>query len=189
MNATEELSFSHRRFTADELDRMVAAGVVGEDEPLELLNGELVAVRPQGPNHIRPLSRLVGRLARAYGAAYEVQPQGPIDCGADSRPEPDVAVAAPDPGRPGDRLVRGDELVLAIEVAHTSQALDHAKAAIYARAGVPEYWILDIAARRLEVQRQPTAGGIYEVVTILAETQSITAPSLDTPWLISDLLP
>ena len=82
---------------------------------------------------------------------------------------------------------------LALEAADTAgaweQALDHAKAAIYARAGVPEYWILDIAARRLEVHRQPTADGIYEVVTILAETQSISPPGVDVSWRISDLLP
>lgn len=184
-----EPSLPRRLFTAAEVDRMVEAGVIDADEPLELIEGELIEVSPQGPQHIRPLAWLTGRLARAYGEGFTVQPQGPIDCGATSRPEPDVAVHPDDGDRAADRLIRGDELLLAIEVAWTSQALDHRKASIYARAGVPEYWLLDVAARRLEIHRSPTAAGHYEIVTLLAETQPVSPPGLDVVWRVADLLP
>jgi Uma2 family endonuclease len=178
-----------RQFTGDEVDRMVEAGILAEDERVELLGGDLIVIEDQGPRHLHPLSRLMGRLARCYGDAFLVQPRSPIDCGPLERPAPDLALYPDEGNRAADHLVCGDELLLAVEVAWTSQALDHRKATIYARAGVPEYWLLDVAARRLEIHRSPTPAGHYEIVTLLAETQPVTPPGLDVVWRVADLLP
>jgi Putative restriction endonuclease len=115
---------------------MVEAGVIGPDEPLELLEGRLVLVSPQGPPHASLVGALAEKLRAAYGAGHAVREEKPLEL-PDSLPGPDVAVVH---GAQLDYAARhpnaGDAL-LVVEVAVTSQALDHEKARIYARAGVP----------------------------------------------------
>src|SRR5687768_2449561 len=88
--------FPHRLFTRDEVLRMVEVGILGENEPLELLEGELIEVTPQGPPHANVTAVLGSRLARLYGPGFTVRQSAPIDAGERSLPEPDVAVARGD---------------------------------------------------------------------------------------------
>ncbi|MBA2321966.1 MAG: Uma2 family endonuclease, partial [Deltaproteobacteria bacterium] len=105
-----------RRFSADEVLRMVETGILGEDEPVELLDGELVTVTPQGPMH-RALAVVVHDLLRAaFGEGVHVQDHSPIAAEPYSLPEPDVAVIR---GAARDFLERhasGADVVLAVEI-------------------------------------------------------------------------
>lgn len=172
------------RFTGDDVARMVEAGVLDEDARVELIGGELFEMSPQGPAHFTIIQLLHAALRDAQ--AGHIRPQGPLNCGPHDWPEPDIAVM------PGaltaflDRHPRGDEALLVIEVAHSSQQRDLAKAAIYARAGVPEYWLIDLPARRLVQHRQPDRDG-YRLVQVLADDESVTA--LDRSWPVADFLP
>jgi Uma2 family endonuclease len=79
-----------------------------------------------------------------------------------------------------DRHPKGKEAVLVVEIGFSSQKLDRAKAAIYARAGVEVYWVLDLAARRLEVRTDPRSDGSYAVTTVLEGRDAVSLPGLQS---------
>lgn len=178
-----------RRFTVDEVLAMVDAGILREDERLELLDGELIVMPPQGPPHAGTTTRLDNRLHRIYGTGYVVREAKPMIADERSLPEPDHAVFRGDERSFDARHPRGDEAVLIIEVAWSSQSTDRSKAALYARAGVPIYWLLDIDKRRLEVYSDPLGDGEYSLVRILGEHDEVTPPETTARWCVTDLLP
>lgn len=176
-----------RRFTADEVLRMVEHGVLGDDH-LELVDGELVHMSPKGPQHVVITSRLLMRLAPLLAPRWTVQ-EGTLRCGEHEVREPDVMVID---GVADDFLSRtptGADVLLLVEVAQTSQAWDRAKAEVYARAGVPEYWLLDLQARRLERRRRPTPDGQYALVELLDAAASVDVLDSGATWVVAELLP
>lgn len=186
MEAARTVEF--RRFTGAELDRMVEVGIISEDEPLELLEGVLETVSPQSATHAWLLDVLEEGLRDAYGPSCIVRRQTPIDATEDSRPEPDLAVIVGPRDRYRSRHPAGPDTVFVVEIACSGLDRDHRKARIYARAGVPVYWIVDVDARRLEVHQQPGPDG-YAVVSLLGEHQNARPPGTDLSWRVSDLLP
>jgi Uma2 family endonuclease len=179
---------ARRRFTVAEYETMVRAGIFGEDEHVELIDGDVVMVPPQGPEHSGCTTILDDRLSDAYGDGFVVREAKPLVTD-DGVPEPDHAVVRGASREFVKRHPRADEAVLVVEVAWTSQALDRAKAAVYARAGAPVYWLLDLAARRLEVHTEPQRDGRYRVARVLAETDEVALPEIDVRWRVADLLP
>ena len=183
-----------RRWTRVEYERLVALGVF-EGERLELLDGLLAIRERQSSRHNAGIRRVMAALRRALGEAWEIDSQLPIALDDDSEPEPDVAVVPRDarayrdahPSRP----------VLLVEVAEISYRIDHAyKASLYARARVPEYWIVDVARETVEIHRDPqespTAvhGWTYARVELLRPPATVTALiAPDTPIPVADLLP
>lgn len=162
------------RFTADQVLQMVEAGVLAEDEPVELLDGELIRMSPQGPRHAGLTAVIHRLLDRAAGPDAHVRDHSPVDGGPWSLPEPDLAVVR---GGPADYLTRhpaAADLLLVVEISVTSQAADRRKIGIYAQMGVSEYWWLDLAAGRLRVHRDPDpAVGDYARVEILRAGEQV----------------
>ena len=185
-----------RSWTRREYDRLVALGVLGEDEPIELVAGQLVVREPQHTPHATGV-RLVDRaLRRAFpDSAWQVNVGLPIALDDASEPEPDVSVVA---GGPRDYLVAHPARpALVVEVSESSLGFDRRdKASVYARAGLADYWIVNLADRVLEVRRDPAPaadaphGWTYREVQILA-TGAAVAPLAGpgTPILVADLLP
>ncbi len=143
-----------RRWKRVEYERLVDKGVFEPGERVELIDGLLVVAEPQSSPHYTTIRLVERALTRAFGRGWDVRTQAPIALDDDSEPEPDVAV------------VRGDfrdyaaahpaDPVLVVEVALASLASDRAhKASLYARAGRPEYWIVNLVDRVLEVRRAP----------------------------------
>lgn len=166
---------------------MAAAGLFDGQERVELLEGELVVVSPQSPVHTAIMDVIAGRLAAACEPTQYLRHQSPLECGVHSAPEPDLALVV---GSPRDYLNRhpvGAECALAVEVAVTSQPLDRAKAAIYARAGVAEYWLVDVPGRCLICHLQPDGVGSYGVVTTLASHDLLKLGGSELR--VADLLP
>ena len=147
-------SLRSRRWTRAEYDRLVTTGVLDEDDRVELLDGRLVVREPQGSRHASVVVRVHGRLARAFGRGYHVRPHSPIALDDRSEPEPDLAVVR---GAPEDyRDAHPSAPVLVVEVADTSLRQDRVrKAALYARAGIGDYWVLDLVNDVLHVHRDP----------------------------------
>jgi Uma2 family endonuclease len=170
---------------------MVDAGVLGEDEPLELLGGELLVVSPQGPAHSEAATALRDLLLAAYrGAspAVMVREDKPLATGANDLPEPDLAVVVGQRGAFAQRHPRGDEAVLVIEIARTSLALDREKAAVYAAGGVAAYWLVDMQARSIEVYTDPQKDGHYASKRVLAEDEGVAGPGGDASIRARDFL-
>lgn len=143
-----------RRWTRREYERLVDLGAFAPDEPIELVGGELIVAEPKGSPHATAVGLTADALRAAFGTGWVVRVQDPIALDDESEPEPDVAVV---PGRWRDyRDAHPARPVLVVEVAETSLALDRDhKASLYARAGVPDYWIVNLVDRALEVQRGP----------------------------------
>jgi Uma2 family endonuclease len=177
-----------RKFTVDEALRMVDAGILEKDEHVELLDGALVEMSPQGPKHANAVTRLSNQLRQAYLGRAVVREEKPFAATAYSLPEPDIAVVRAPIERYDDAHPSGTDTLLVVELALTSRAIDRRKAAIYAAAGVPAYWLLDLAARRLELRTTPEDGA-YLVTRILREDEIVSVPELGLDWRVGDLLP
>ncbi|MEJ7825809.1 MAG: Uma2 family endonuclease [Solirubrobacteraceae bacterium] len=172
--------------TVDDLSAMVDAGILGEDDHIELLDGVLVEMSPQGEPHSHAVRRLTMRLAPiAAAAGLDVSPQCPLNVVSQiSLPEPDLAIVPA-----GGWDAHAAQALLVIEISVTSRAIDLGrKAAIYAAAGIPEYWVLDLDRRRLVVHRDP-AGDRYETVDALTDDDTVTATGLPLTVAIADLMP
>ena len=144
-----------RRFTIAEYHRLVDAGIIGEKEKVELLEGVIVRMSPQNEVGFRALVFLNRFLVQSLGDEYTVRPQGPVTLPtSESEPEPDLAVVRVEDAR--SRTEHPQTALLATEVSLTSLRFDRkVKGRIYARAGIAEYWIVNVNAGRVEVFRDP----------------------------------
>ena len=135
-------------------DRLVEAGIFGPDDRVELLDGLLVAREPEGSRHATVVGLVRVALEKAFGRGYHVREEKPIALDERSEPEPDVVVV---PGGPRDYSdAHPSRPVLVVEVAHTSLALDRLrKGGLYARAGIADYWVVNLTDEVLEVYREP----------------------------------
>lgn len=182
-------TFTRHLFTVQDVNRMAEAGVFeGDCKHVELIDGELIDVPPQGPPHASLVEYLDGLLRTAY-PEHRVRPALPLDLGEKNLPEPDLAVVR---GSTIDRTrhPRGNETVLVIEISYSSQSLDHEKASRYARGGVPVYWIVDVARRQVEVYTAPLRGrGLpYGDPEVFGELRSLGLPDSDATWNVADIL-
>lgn len=184
-----------RRWMRAEYERLVDCGVFREDERLELLDGLLVMREPQGSRHGAALVALHRALAQAFGAGFHVRPQLPVALDDMSEPEPDAVVVRGEPwdyasGHPSTPL-------LVVEIAETSLATDRRhKGSLYARAGVTDYWIVNLPEAVLEVYRDPgplaaaVLGWEYRSVERLTRGASIAPLAAPTASIaVADLLP
>ena len=179
-----------RRFTADEVWRMVGAGIIHEDEPVELIDGQLIIVSPRGWSHASSIGHFNRILSLAYGEHYTVRVQAPLGGLQDHIPEPDIAVGLTDgPWDVDRRHPRGDELLVVAEVVVTTHWLARRKIAIYAEAGAPIYWLVDVPRRQVIVHEGPRPDGTWERVTTLPETAELTLPGLGKPLPVAKILP
>lgn len=152
-----DLANVHRHpISVEVYHQMIDNGVLKEDDRVELIEGVIVAVSPQSPEHMYAISTLMRLLIRALGDDWVVRPQGPLTL-ARSEPEPDIVVVRKDIEEAAARHPSTASLV--VEVAKTSLSLDRALAAIYGEAAVEEYWIIDVERQRVEVFRSPQPGG------------------------------
>jgi Uma2 family endonuclease len=162
-----------KRFTRAEYERLIDAGFF-VNQRCELIDGDLIDKMGQNPPHPACIAMLFELLVELFKGG-RMRCQGPLEMGAPDRelnlPEPDLVVLAERP--PFDRHPRGDETICVIEVADSTLAFDRkVKAALYARAGVPEYWVVDVPSRQVLVHRKPESGSYCEV-TIAVEGDGI----------------
>ncbi|HUY91492.1 MAG TPA: Uma2 family endonuclease [Pirellulales bacterium] len=157
-----ECGVSHYRFSIDQYHQMIASGILTEDDRVQLLEGEIVCMTPIGPLHRYAVVVAGEALSRLVPPEWKVITQQPITL-AGSEPEPDLSVVRSEAALALDRHPGAADTALIIEVADSSLPLDrNRKQAIYAAAGIPEYWIVNLAQRSIEVYREPApaaAGG------------------------------
>jgi Uma2 family endonuclease len=182
-----------RRWTRREYETLVASGFFHPEERLELVDGELLRMTPQGSAHATAISLLEETLKSAFGLGFNVRAQMPLALDPDSEPEPDVAVVV---GSPRDyRDSHPTTAVLVVEVADTTLTYDRErKTHLYARAGIPDYWILNLLDRCLEVYRQPVATGSegprYATKLVVSSSESVSPLArLNVSIRVADLLP
>lgn len=158
MGSADPIREPRRKFTADEVHRMLDAGVLEEGPGLELLEGDLVVMSPQGPPHSALADELRMRLMQALGDGHHARTHCPVDAGPYSQPEPDVALVRGLPKDFASHHPTPEQTLLVVEIARSSLPRDRNKAPIYARAGFAEYWLFDLENERVEVHHAPRAG-------------------------------
>ncbi len=156
MSALASPVLQRRRLTVNDYYRMAEAGILGEDERIELIDGEIIDMAPIGAEHTSIVNRLTRHFANCVGDRAIVSVQNPVRLDDGNEPQPDIALL-----RYRDDFYRNahpgpEDVILIIEVADTSLRYDRdVKLPLYARHGIPEIWIMDMADKRLEIDRNP----------------------------------
>ena len=149
---------TRRPFTVTDYYRMAETGVLDPSERVELIEGEVIRMNPIGPTHANCVDRLNRDLVTALGDRATVRIQNPVRLSELSEPEPDVAVIRPD--RDLSRHPGPTDVLLIVEVADSSIGFDRrVKLPLYASAGIPEVWIVDLATRAVEIHSQSGSTG------------------------------
>lgn len=175
-----------KRWTTDEYHRLGELGLL-DDGRSELIEGEIYMMSPQGGKHAQVVSKLRRALQLAYGLENDVRVQSPLHLSDTSEPEPDVSVISGDPDEHPDLPTTA---LLVAEVSDTTLKFDRErKELLYARADIPEYWLVNLKADEVEVRRQPSATGYLELLTFAVgdEIAPVTLPHVPIP--VSSFLP
>ena len=185
-------TIQNRLWTVDGYHRMIEAGILTTEDKVELLEGRIIQMSAQRPPHAATTQRTSDYLkARLMERAY-VRMQLPITI-TTSEPEPDIAIVRIDPAIYGEHHPTPNEILLLIEVAHTTLRQGSGttlvtdreeKALIYARANIADYWILDIVGRRVYIFRNPSNEG-YQSTTVLnqdAAIEPLAFPEIEIPF-------
>lgn len=153
---------------------MVDAGILGPDDKVELIEGEILVVSPENALHAAVIDGTLMVLQRVFGKGHYVRPAHPVALDDHSEPEPDLAVV---PGSPNDyRSAHPATALLVVEVSRSSRSFDRGrKQRLYARTGIPEYWVLDLVDDCLFVHRDPAPEGYR---TVLREERGATVMPL-----------
>ena len=151
---------SRHKLSVTDFHRMAEAGILREDDRVELIEGELIDMAPIGSRHMGTVIQLMRLLQSAVGDAALVSVQNPVRIDAHSEPQPDVALLLPRDDLYRSALPTARDVLLVIEVADTSTDYDrHVKLPLYARHGISEAWLVDLQQRVVEVHRDPQADG------------------------------
>jgi Uma2 family endonuclease len=184
-----------KRWTRAEYDRLIDLGFFDVDDQVELIGGDLMAAEPRSAEHYTAICKSARALEAAFGPGWAVRMQGPVALDDESEPEPDLAVV---PGTIDDyRAEHPSRPALTVEISVSSLSTDRRqKGSLYARAGLADYWIVNLVARVLEIYRGPVPdpdarfGWRYarrEVIDAAGHASPLAAPSASVP--VASLLP
>lgn len=180
---SETVSVTRHRFTVEEYHRMGEAGILGEDDRVELIDGEVAEMAPLGSRHVGVVNALTGvladlRMGRDAEQQYTLSVQNPLIVGPHQEPQPDLTLLRA--GRDAAELPRAADALLVVEVSETSLTYDRErKLPLYAAAGIPEAWLVDLAQDRVEVHSSPESGGSgYGTLTRYVRGEKVVSATL-----------
>ncbi len=179
-----------RRFSVEEYYCMGEAGILKPDERTELIHGEVYVMPPVGPGHAESGSRAERTFYRHLDDRAIIRSQYPVRLPDDSEPQPDIVLARPRPeGYRAAHPAPADVLLL-VEIADTTLARDRdVKLPLYAAAGIPETWLMNLPEDRIEVYRDPAPEG-YRSITLVPRDGAVTPLAfLDVAIPCAELLP
>ncbi|MBI4611270.1 MAG: Uma2 family endonuclease [Candidatus Rokubacteria bacterium] len=155
-----DVQLLRRRFSVEEYHRMGQAGVFSEDDRVELIEGEIIEMTPIGARHAACVRRLGHLFNSLLGQRITVSVQSPLGLGLHSEPQPDLALLRPRPDFYAQAHPGPEDVWLVVEVADTSVEFDRTvKIPLYARAGIPNAWLVDLSTETVEEYRDPTPDG------------------------------
>lgn len=183
------VQFQKRYFNVDEYYRMAEVGLLSPEDRVELIEGEIVEMSPIGSTHGGTVKRSSTFLRRELGDAVIVSVQDPIHLNDFSEPQPDLALLKPRGDFYSNSHPGPEDVLVVIEVADTSVAYDrNVKLPLYARAGIPEAWLMVLRKEVIEVHSQPK-NGKYQKVQRLKRGKTLTSPTIPTfSCKVEDLL-
>jgi Uma2 family endonuclease len=165
--STQDADIRRHRLTVEEYYRMAELGILAPDARVELIEGEIIDMAPQGSRHAGIVSRLYERLVAVVGPSGIVRCQLPIRLGTRSEPEPDFAIVKRNEQHYMNAHPVAADVLLLIEIAITTVSYDRLiKIPLYARHGVLEAWLIDVQAARVHVFRDPQNGNYADASVI-----------------------
>ncbi len=166
---------ARRPFTTTEYHRLLETGFFTEDDRVELLDGEIIAMSPIGPKHAGCVNRLISYLSQKIGKIALVAAQNPVWLNEYSEPQPDISLLKPRPDFYMMSHPTPQDILVAIEVADSTLESDRLiKFPKYAQAGIPEAWLVDLVNDRIEIHALPNEG-IYQEVRFVLRHQKIVS--------------
>ena len=183
------LQAARRLFTVDEYYQMTAAGILHEDDRVELIAGEIIQMAAIGSRHAGCVNRLTQSFVLHVAGRAIVTIQNPIHLNNRTEPQPDMSLLAPrsdfyTAGHPGPQ-----DVLLVVEVADTFVAFDReTEIPLYARAGIPESWLVHLPESRIEAHRQPTPTGYQEVIRLARGMRLTPLAFPDLVLAVADIL-
>jgi len=176
-------------FNVAEFYRMADAGILTEDDRVELIEGEIIEMSPTGSRHAACVERVNRLLNRLAGEDAIVRVQSPVRLNDFSEPQPDVTLLRPREDFYERAHPAPGDVLLVVEVADTSAAYDRGvKVSLYARSVIPEMWLVDLSREKIEVYAQP-AGGSYQQMAEAARGESVTSKTVPGLTLaVADIL-
>ena len=186
--ATQPAPVARFLWDADRYEEAIARGIFTTEDPIELIDGEIIThMGPQYSPHATAIRLASIALDRIFATGFDIRAQLPLRLGLQSLPEPDVAVVRGSPRDYLDGHPRTAELV--VEVADSSLVIDRGrKLRLYAREGIPDYWIVNLVDDCVEVRRRP-AGEDYVETRICRRGDTIPTGPNAAPVAVNDLLP
>ena len=176
-------------FTVDEYHKMAEVGLLKEDDRVELIDGEIVEMPPIGPEHVGNVNWFTDVFAQLFGGHAQLSIQNPVRLGLRVEPQPDVMLLRRRADYYRTSLPEPPDVLLLVEVAHSSLDYDRkTKARIYARAGIQEYWIVNLIDHEIIVHRDP-ARTRYRSVRVFRRGEEIRPLAFpDVSIAVSDVL-
>jgi Uma2 family endonuclease len=177
------------RFTVAKFYRMARAGVLNPNYRYELIEGEIIRMLPLGPEHCESVDTLYKLLSRLLGDKYRVRSRNSVQLSNISEPLPDFAILKERAEGYRKKQPGPADTLLLIEVSDSSLSYDrNRKAAVYAAAGIVEYWIVNLRKRCLHVMRKPSREGYQDILTLEPgdEVRALKIPELKVK--VADLL-
>ncbi len=167
---------------------MAEAGILHEDDRTELIHGEIIYMSPIGNFHAAIVSRLTNLLTPRLVPSFIVSVQNPVRIGDRSEPEPDIMVLPFRDDYYASTGVTPADVLLLIEVSDSTLRYDRTtKLPLYATAGIPEVWIVDVNKQQLEVYRQPNEER-YQFMETLTRDDMIAATQLSLNVKVRELI-
>lgn len=179
-----------RRFTVQEYRCMSEAGILRPDERTELIRGEIITMPGIGPGHAQAVRNASKSFERRLGDRAEVSIQNPVRLPEDGEPQPDLALLRPPAERYAKTHPLSEDVLMLLEVSDSSLKYDReTKLPLYAQAGIPEVWLVNLPAERIEVYRNPAPDG-YRSITIVTREGKLTPLAFpDVTFACAELLP
>ncbi|MBD2099302.1 Uma2 family endonuclease [Leptolyngbya sp. FACHB-261] len=183
------LQLLRRKFTVEQYHRIAEAGVLTEDERVELIRGEILEMSPIGRRHAACVNRLVSLFAQRLADQAVLSPQNPVELNNTSEPQPDLALLQPRPDFYESGHPKPADIFLLTEVADTTAKADRElKIPLYVEASIAEVWLIDITGQCIEVYRQPSPTG-YQSVEKFQRGQTLLVQAFpDVRMLVDEVL-
>jgi Uma2 family endonuclease len=176
-------------FTVEEYHRMAQAGILSEDDRVELIEGKIVEMTPIGSKHAAVVARLTRLFSEQVGRKAIVWVQNPIHLEEHSEPQPDVALLRPREDFYASDHPKPEDVLLVVEVAESSVEYDREiKVPLYAREGIPEVWLVDLESEAIEIYRSPSPEGYIEVQTLHRGAHLSSKSFPDVELLVQEIL-
>lgn len=183
------LEIERHLFTVDRYHQMIDAGILTENDRVQLIQGDLITMSPIGIRHAACVNKLTRKLSQHLSEQAIVSVQNPIQLSDISEPEPDVALLVYRDDYYANRLPQAADVYLIIEVSDSTLAFDRTvKLPMYAQAGIAEVWVVNLIDNAIEVYREPVAGK-YTTRMRVAKNGEVTAVSFpQITFPVSDLI-